>query len=190
MQIEVSLDVLNDVISLLKAQGAPLSADVAYDGTSLFLADPDEHERVAEMVGNANMRDALRFPLLKQAKIAAVNAKRDAIVAGGYKHNFGASVGIRTLDNRSEADAINWLGLKGIVDALVAADQGATQVPIRDAGDATFTASAATVSAALIGMAQWRGAVMARSWALKDAIASAADQAVLDAIDMEAGWPG
>jgi hypothetical protein len=37
-------------------------------------------------------------------------------------------------------------------------------------------------------MAQWGAAKYAKSWALKDAIAEAADEAALDAIDIESGW--
>lgn len=59
-------------------------------------------------------------------------------------------------------DAINWFGLKGIADSAIAAGQGSTLIAIRDAGDETFEASANVV---------------------------AEDQAALDAIDIEAGWP-
>ncbi len=120
----------------------------------------------------------------------AVNAKRDQVIGGGYQHNFGGTAGIRTLDQRSESDAINWLGLKNLADAAIAAGSGADPMQIRDAGDETFTASANVVASALVSMAQWRGAVMSRSWALKDAIAAAADAAALAAIDIETGWPG
>ena len=62
-------------------------------------------------------------------------------------------------------------------------------IAIRDANDETFEASANVVSGAMVAMGQWRGAVMAHAWGLKDAIAVAEDQAALDAIDIEAGWP-
>ncbi|MEC5291957.1 hypothetical protein VSX64_14455 [Aurantimonas sp. C2-6-R+9] len=133
--------------------------------------------------------DADRLDRARAAKAVAVNAQRDAIIGVGYQHNFGATAGIRTLDQRSEGDAINWLGLKNLADAAIAAGAGADPMEIRDAADETFSASATVVSSALVAMAQWRGAVMSRSWALKDAIAAAADEAALDAIDIEAGWP-
>lgn len=122
-------------------------------------------------------------------KLAAVNARRDQILAAGYQHNFGGSAGVRTLDNRSAADAINWLGLKGLVDAKLLADEGADLLSLRDASNETFTASVTTVSAALVGMGVWRASVLATSWAFKDAIAAAEDDAALDAIDIDAGWP-
>ena len=125
----------------------------------------------------------------RRNKLAAVNGRREAIIADGYQHNFGGSVGIRTLDQRGTEDAINWLGLKGIADSAIAAGQGSIMIAIRDANDETFEASANVVYGAMVAMGQWRGAVMAHAWGLKDAIAAAEDQAALDAIDIDAGWP-
>ena len=119
----------------------------------------------------------------------AINVKRTEAIEGGYKHNFGGSAGIRTLDNRTESDAINWLGLKGLVDAMIAQGQGADMVQLRDASDQTFFASAQTIAGALIAMAQWRSALMAHSWTLKDRVKSAADEKAIGAIDINAGWP-
>ncbi|MFY0735603.1 hypothetical protein [Aurantimonas sp. NFXS3] len=127
---------------------------------------------------------------LKDSASSAVNAKRDATIASGYRHNFGGSAGSRTLDQRTELDAINWLGLKGIADSAIAAGHGSAPIAIRDANDDTFDASANVVSSAMVAMGQWRGAVMARAWALKDAIREAADETDLEAIDIDAGWPG
>lgn len=132
---------------------------------------------------------SIDLPQRRELRAASVNARRDAIFNAGYQHNFGGSAGIRTLDNRHEQDAINWLGLERIVDRMIAAGQESEPVEIRDAGDDTFTASAQTMSNALFAMAQWRGAVMARSWKLKDEIVAAADEAALDAIDIDTGWP-
>tara|TARA_R110002020_G_scaffold212759_9_gene419404 strand:- start:238 stop:819 length:582 start_codon:yes stop_codon:yes gene_type:complete len=126
---------------------------------------------------------------LRAAAHAAVEAKRDAILSAGYQHNFGGSAGVRTLDNRNEVDAINWLGLKGIVDAKIASGDGEDLLSLRDAGNDIFTVSAATIASALIGMAVWRASVLAVSWTLKDAIAAAEDEAALAAIDLDAGWP-
>ncbi|MCW4114737.1 hypothetical protein NPA31_007145 [Aurantimonas sp. MSK8Z-1] len=131
-------------------------------------------------------------PTLDEAKAtlsAAVNVERDAIIASGYQHNFGATAGIRTLDTRTEADRINWIGLKSLADYMIADGQGATPIPIRDASNSTFTASATTVSAAMMSLLHWFSAVMAASWSLKDAIAAAEDDDALDAVDIDAGWP-
>ncbi|WP_453971750.1 DUF4376 domain-containing protein [Amorphus sp. MBR-141] len=126
---------------------------------------------------------------LKAAKADLVDARRDTVLTGGYQHNFGGSAGVRTLDNRSERDAINWLGLKGLADAMITAGDGDDLLSLRDASNETFTASAATVGASLIGMAVWRASVLAASWTIKDAIAEAEDKAALAEIDIDAGWP-
>ena len=125
----------------------------------------------------------------RQAMQGAVNARRDAVIAAGFQHNFGAAAGIRTLDQRSEADAINWLGLKGVADAMIADGRGADPIGIRDAHDDTFSSSASVVSSAMVAMGVWRSSIIAHSWSLKDAIAAAEDEAALDAVDIEAGWP-
>lgn len=126
---------------------------------------------------------------LQAAKASAVNAKRDALIAGGYQHNFGGTAGIRTLDQRSAEDAINWLGLKGVADAMIASGNGAELIGIRDAGDETFSSSATVVSSAMVTMGIWRSTVIAHSWVLKDAITAAEDEAALEAVDIEVGWP-
>ena len=120
---------------------------------------------------------------------AAVEAKRDAVIAAGYSHDFGGAAGTRILDNRGAADALNWLGLKDIVDTMIAAGDGSDTVVIRDASNDGFSASAEAVSGALVAMAMWRASVLTASWALKDAVAAAADEAALAAIDLDAGWP-
>lgn len=126
---------------------------------------------------------------LKASMSATVNAKRDAVIAAGYQHNFGGSAGIRTLDQRGAEDAINWLGLKGVADAMIAAGNGSDPIAIRDAGDETFTSSATVVSSAMVAMGVWRSSVIAHSWALKDAVSSAGDKVAVDALDLGAGWP-
>lgn len=126
---------------------------------------------------------------LRAAKASAVNAKRDAIIAGGYQHNFGGTAGIRTLDQRSAEDAINWLGLKGVADAMIAGGNGAEPIGIRDAGDETFSSSATVVSSAMVAMGIWRSTVIAHSWVLKDVIAGAENEAAVKAVDVELGWP-
>ena len=120
---------------------------------------------------------------------AAVNARRDEILGAGYQHNFGGSAGVRTLDNRNLSDARNWLILARRVDRMIAAGDGADLVGVRDASNDTFTAAADTVKTALDSMEDWGAAVLAASWALKDAIEAAENGAALDAIDINAGWP-
>jgi len=132
---------------------------------------------------------ALDLATRRTVASAEIDVRRDAILTAGYVHDFGGSAGVRTLDNRNEKDAINWLGLKGLVDAKIADGNGGDLVALRDASNTNFTASAATVADALLAMAAWRASVLAVSWSLKDAVASAADEAALDLIDLDAGWP-
>lgn len=127
--------------------------------------------------------------ILMQTRAAAkrqVNAIRDARIAAGFSHDFGGAAGLRTLDQRSEADLVNWLGLKAIADAMPDGEL----LSIRDADNETFQATAATVSAAIAAMGVWRAQLLGRSWGLKDEIDAASDEAAVAAIDIEAGWPG
>ena len=126
---------------------------------------------------------------LKARKRGDVNAKRDALLTGGYRHNFGSSAGVRTLDTRSEQDIMNWLVLKGITDSMIATGNDADMVFLRDAGDQTFAASAQTAAGALMALLRWRTAVLTHSWHLKDQINAASSQAALNAVNIDAGWP-
>lgn len=124
----------------------------------------------------------------KAAKSAAVNAKRDAILADGYHHPFGGTIGTRILDQRGPEDTSNWIALKLMAQDMNSDGQGDTLLPIRDANNATFQAKASVIEGAMGDMGKWRAGILGRSWALKDAIAAAADQAALDAIDIDTGW--
>lgn len=128
------------------------------------------------------------FLTRKDALKAAVNAKRDAVIAAGYRHNFGGSAGIRTLDQRDARDETAWLSVKLMAADMVAAGQGASTISIRDASNATFTCSANVAVSAMSAMGVWRSEVSAWSWALKDEIA-AADDEDLATIDINDGWP-
>ncbi|WP_139802576.1 hypothetical protein [Aurantimonas sp. 22II-16-19i] len=122
--------------------------------------------------------------------LAAINARRDAVIAAGYQHNFGATAGIRRLDQRDARDDTAWLSVKLLASDLIAAGQGSQAIQIRDAGNETFSTSAETADAAMSAMGVWRSAVSSHSWTLKDAVNAAADEAALDAIDITEGWPG
>lgn len=159
----------------------------AGERAELVLHAPDA---IVDRLGSISADEAL-LEEAKRTASNAVNALRDEKIAAGYTHNFGGTAGIRTLDQRSEADAINWLGLKAIADMMVANDQGGELLSIRDAGNATFSASAATVAGAIASMGIWRSGVLAHSWSLKDQIAASAEVAAVEAIDIQAGWsPG
>lgn len=123
-------------------------------------------------------------------KLAAINAKRDALIGAGYRHNFGASAGWRTLDQRHVGDETAWLSVKLRASDLIAAGDGSQIIRMRDAANQCFLTSAETADAAMSAMGVWRADISGHSWDLKDAVEAAEDAAAIDAIDIEAGWPG
>lgn len=122
---------------------------------------------------------------VRETKDASINAKRDAIVAGGYRHNFGGTLGSRILDQRDARDETAWL----VVDREASKLPPETPFPIRDARNDTFVTTAGAAVEAMGAMARWRMAVSKRSWDLKDAVAAAKTVAALDKIDLNEGWP-
>ena len=192
MTVHAVIDASGDVVNrIVLAPGAPFDPPSGFSVVSLEGVSPEPGIgwRYVDDAFLPPVAPAIGLDALREAARASVESRRVAILSGGYQHNFGGSAGIRTLDNRNERDAITWLGLKGLVDAMVAAGDGGDLVSIRDAANGTFTASAATVSGALVGMAAWRAEVLSASWALKDAIAKAEDEADLSAIDFDLFWP-
>lgn len=125
----------------------------------------------------------------KMARSNDVNAYRESLIAAGYHHNFGGTIGTRILDQRGPEDVTSWLALKLMAQDLNSAEQGDTLIPIRDANNATFSAKSTAVEAAMSAMGQWRATILQHSWELKDRIGAAADSAALEAIDINVGWP-
>lgn len=126
----------------------------------------------------------------KALKSAAVTTKREAVFAAGFSPSTGPLAG-HTLQVRNEADKINWLTSATSYSAAVAAGAGAVSgATFRTmANDTVVVTYAQGLTVIVQDMAAWGQAIMARSWALKDLIDAAADQAELDAIDIETGWP-
>lgn len=127
---------------------------------------------------------------LKAAKNAAVTVRRDAAFAQGFSPATGALAG-HTLQVRNETDKINWLTSSVAYSAAVSAGAGAVPgATFRTMANETVTTTfAEAVQVIVVGMAQWGQQIMGHSWALKDQIDAAADEAALDAIDVDAGWP-
>ncbi|MHA6686347.1 DUF4376 domain-containing protein [Mesorhizobium sp. A556] len=126
---------------------------------------------------------------LREAKIAAVNAKVSAVLSGGFTVPTGAMAG-EVLQTRDNADRINWLVSQASYSAAVAGGQGAVEdAKFRTADNDTFTMSYADGLNVLLAMAAWGAACMDNSWSIKDAVNAADDQAALDAIDIDTGWP-
>lgn len=127
--------------------------------------------------------------VLRADKAAGVNARRDALLSDGFTPSDGPLAG-KTLQTRDADDKLNWVTSQAAYSAAVAAGQGdAPVVKFRSADNTTIVVTISEGLAALLAMAAWGQSIMDRSWALKDAIAAAADQAALDAIDITAGWP-
>lgn len=122
-------------------------------------------------------------------KVAAINTRRDALLAAGFTPSQGRLAG-KTLQTRDADDKINWkLSRDAYKEAVEAGFGAAPQATFRTAANETVTLTIAEGLTVLTAMQAWGVAVLGRSWALKDAIAGAADTAALDAIDVDEGWP-
>ncbi|ORE87750.1 hypothetical protein [Aurantimonas sp. 22II-16-19i] len=115
-----------------------------------------------------------------------IDTRRDAIIAAGYQHNFGAAAGVRTLDCRTIEDQANWLALHGLWSAM----DPETMVEVIDAGNDVFETSAATGALAVRSLGQWKSALIIHARNLKNAALAAADALALAAIVVDDGWPG
>lgn len=131
-------------------------------------------------------------PTLEERKLqmtAAINARRDQILTGGYTVPSGTLEG-HVLQTRDLEDRTNWLISQGSYAVAVAAGQGTVAgAKFRTLSNETITLTFEEGLAVLLDMAAWGAAVMERSWDLKDAVAAAEDHEDLDAIDIESGWP-
>lgn len=128
------------------------------------------------------------------ARKARMKADVDALEAektyAGFGYDFGVPYGVKTLQTR-EQDRPNWLAVAQVASLQIA--QGGGDLPlrtIRTADNTNVPVTANQALAAMLGMQAHLGAILERSWTLKDAIDAAADHDALDAIDINAGWPG
>lgn len=180
----LALDDDRDAPIILQATGADTSRCFVEGG---LLNYPDDLAQA--ITAAANALPTLALAATRAAKTAAVNAKRDAIIGGGYQQNFGGTAGIRTLDTRSERDLIHWQSLRDIWKEMIAGGQGAELVEIIDAANDLFTASADTGAAAIHQMGIDYRDIWRHGRALRNDIEIAADETALAAIDIDAGWP-
>ena len=128
----------------------------------------------------------------RESLTAAINDRRDAILAGGFTVPTAASEALagEVLQTRDADDKINWkISQDAYRDAAAAGAADALAATFRTAGNRTITVTISEGLAVLRAMQEWGVAVLGRSWALKDAVAAASDQAALDAIDITSGWP-
>ena len=126
----------------------------------------------------------------KAALNATVTAKREAVFAAGFSPPSGPLAG-HTLQCRDVQDRTNWLTSAVGYSAAVQAGHGAVAgATFRTANNETVVVTfAQAVSILLSGMQMWGQAIMQRSWDLKDQIEAAEDEAAVQAIDIETGWP-
>ena len=129
------------------------------------------------------------FSDLQSTKSAQVDTQRDTILAGGFTHDFGGAVGVKTLQTRDPVDITNWLTSQAAYSAAVMGGHGSVvAAAFRATDNTTFTLSYQDGLSALLAMAAHGAALYANAWALKDSIAATKDQASLDAIDVTSSW--
>lgn len=132
--------------------------------------------------------EAITLDDAKAAKRSQVKAKREAAFRAGWVHDFG-DAGTHTLDLRHADDKTNWTLLLIKTSGMIAADLGAETVTIRTAANESIEISATDANAAMTAFLAWGEAVLAKKWALDEAIAAAEDGEALAAVDIEADWP-
>lgn len=153
---------------------------------------PDTHDLIdcpQEMLDGTHDWDAATRSCVTALSGARerVAAKVARCMAGAFLAGFPA-FGDR-LQVRDVEDRTNWLTSQAAYTAQVAAGNGAAEgASFRTMSNQTVVVSYQEGLATLLGMAAWGAAIMQRSWALKDAIASATSLADLEEIDVEAGW--
>jgi hypothetical protein len=134
---------------------------------------------------------ALTLSELKAAKVSAINTLRDQAFRAGFTvAGTGTALDGHVLQTRDIEDRTNWLTSQAAYAAAVAGGFGASPgATFRTAANATIDLTFMQGMNALLAMADWGKQVMGHSWSLKDAVADAADEEALDAIDIGAGWP-
>lgn len=125
----------------------------------------------------------------KAALKADIEARAAQCFAAGFTPATGPLAG-HTLQVRDNDDRTNWLTSQAAYAAAVAAGAGALpEAVFRTTANVTVTVTYQDGLEALLAMAAWGKQVMGNSWALKDAVDAAADDAELDLIDIATGWP-
>jgi len=154
------------------------------------LVDGVEMDMTVEEIAELAALRSLTIDHKKAAKRDAVSALLDAKLTAGYPYDFGAPHGVKALQTRDIHDRTNWLVSQASYAAAVAGEAGAVMgANFRTEDNFNIVLSYADGLNVLLNMAAWGALHYARSWELKDAIAAAADDAALEAIDIESEWP-
>lgn len=144
----------------------------------------------------------------RQALRASLDAVYEAANTANFAWDFGelealddlevslGPAGVRSLQMRGLEDKTNWTAVHTAATAAVVAGQGGAVIPIKCDDNVWIQTTALDVLTVLTVGAEGRTALLtrqsanlARYGALKKLIADAVDQADLDAIDIQAGWP-
>lgn len=124
----------------------------------------------------------------KARMIEAVIAERAIRLAAGFPHDFGDERGEHHIGTTPQ-DMIGWDEVSKAASAMIALGAGAQTIQlVTDTGPAIVTAL--EWQQILVAAAAFRQPIWARSFLLQASIAAVADHATLDAIDINAGWPG
>lgn len=130
-----------------------------------------------------------KFAQRKAAKVAAIKEAGDAVLQGGYPHDFGAPHGVQHLQLRNNDDKINWQTVMSA--STVAAMNGAADQPgpnIRTAENNVIQITYGQALGILSTLIGWAESKFMVTWAKSDAVAAATNDAELDAIDPNTGW--
>ena len=144
---------------------------------------PSSEEKAAQ-----SAREALLQAQQLRARLAAIDAERDARIARGKPHTFPDGT-TGTVQLRHERDTVNVNAVATAGTALVAAGSEGT-VAFRDAEDVTHTLTGAEAVQFGLAVMQWVSAHYAAAWAHKDAIkAKQAAGEDIAGYDLSQGWP-
>jgi hypothetical protein len=133
------------------------------------------------------------------AVCAAVDRERDRRLALDFTYDFGATpavndagetiaAGSRALQMAPQNRA-DWQTVHGLALAAVVAGSPNAVIPLRAEDNWNIQTPAIQVLACLAAAALRGSAIVFYGGALKTAIRAAEDEAALDAIDIEVGWP-
>lgn len=126
--------------------------------------------------------------VLKARKYDEVNAYLAGQFLGGFTLSSGPLAG-HTLQTRDNTDRTNWLTSQASYSAAIR--QGAGDVAgaeFRTAANETITCTYAEGLQTLLDMAAWGGALMGKSWTLKDRVAAMSDPAEVENFDVASEW--
>ncbi|MET3527271.1 hypothetical protein [Phenylobacterium koreense] len=136
----------------------------------------------------------------KAALLIAIDAERDRRQQLDLVYDFGeivavddagneAPAGQKALQMKFEPDQRNWLGLQSQALAAVFSGQGELVMPMRAEDNFNVQTTALQVLGATAAMVARNAAILFFGGQLKTQVRNAANATVLDAININIGWP-